>query len=174
MSSAKGYDLEWVGQQIKNCLVTNLGAQLAALDAEYNDGITLVMPHTNSSNSDEDCIVVGERAAFPRFPYVVIVPRTGNLYDRSGEQRYDMEEQSFLVNWAIYAEEREDWVLKRVSRSVRATQQVINANQDLDDSTGTIYSAIPYSKAIGNLLTDQQSGLLLEAQVGVRVGLIMS
>ena len=165
MARSKGRSGIWIATQMQAMLRSKLPAVVAAVNSDHGDDLSAPEPHTDS-------YVVGERQKFPeQFPMLFILPNNSDLHENEGETRYEIEKWNITIAFIHTGEGLEVDALTELDRLVQAVQETILENTKLDDTSGIIFDAYPFSKAYGTLLTDG-TALVQEAQLGIRVGVI--
>jgi len=152
-------DIVWVADRIVAQIQTSLPAKLDTLETEYNDGLTL-------PNIPNDRMFVAEKVRLPAVPMLVVIPDRTDTVPFSGESRYDIEYHYLTAAVMDGGNIAEDRLKRRLSRYVRAIEEVCIDNRTL---SGSAEDVMILEKQYGPMMNAGQSNLVQEGQVNVRV-----
>lgn len=155
--SNKAKDISWVAAQMATIQKNKLSAKLSSLQSEYNDGINLAAPLSTD-------YLIGEPQRIPGFPFMAVIPEDADTHPADGEYRYEIEDITLTIAYIVSAEDSPTNVLHRLGRSLRGVQEVIEENNRLGNTDGTIIIAATFGKSIGPLLLGSDA-LVQEGQI---------
>lgn len=151
-------DIVWSCDKIIAVLRAGLTPQLAVLDAEYNDGVTLETVDTTNYH-------ISEQSNPDGYPLVCVVPDRVDCMEDSGEYRHNLEHHYITVSVLLTGNSGEDELKRRCLRTIRAIEDVLIADSTLG---GQVVDCLPLDKAYAAFLLDEDA-LIDEAQLNVRV-----
>lgn len=161
MPSAKAKDFSWIADQMTTHLRNGMGAKLTSLQAEYADGIVLKAPISTG-------YFIGEPNKIPSFPFVAIIPESADVHASDGMYRNEIETVSMTIALVISAEDSPANVLRRLTRTMRALQEVIDTDPQLGVTDGTIVHTAVSGKSLGPLLLGDDA-LIQEGHLSITV-----
>ena len=107
--------MEGAVSAIKDYLTTNLGAKLNALDAEYDDGITL---------DDIKAYYTAETMAIPELPAIYVL---GDRTEPTAEGPTHIKAEHYITVAALVTDANNENLRKRLYRYIRAIVEVLRA-----------------------------------------------
>lgn len=150
-------DIAWVADQVNTTLKVYLAAKLDVLDTEYADGITLAdVPSAH--------YFIAEQVK-PIYPLIMTVPDTTDTGPFDGAQNYGLERHSLTVAVGLTANAGEDALKRRVIRTLRAIQEVLDEHPSLGS---TVEHTFTLAKEYGPLFLGG-GAIGQEAQLRIQV-----
>lgn len=150
-------DIAWVADQIVTTLQTYMAAKVAALNAEYADGITL-------EDVPTDNYLISETAKPPGFPLICVIPDTTDHHPTDGEARYGIETHDLTIALGVVANEGESALKRRAIRMARAVHEILGTYRTL---LGTVDDIVVQRTGYDEML-GASNMLLQQAQIQVQ------